>query len=214
MKKFFTYLFLLFILPAVFISFIRNNPAPVASLMRNNVSNNKNVSSDLPQYEYYGENSNSGFLCNQKDFKVIFPSPFQFTDFGVRKTGKVSGHTLNYSSTSEGYSFNIHVTYLSESLDDYTIKLTLDDILRTIINLDDNNHLINSKEVKFLGHRALEYEYYKNVIRGDVYDKGYFKGLYFIDHDAIYGITVLCLRENKSVVYAKYYDFIRSFSLY
>jgi len=73
----------------------------------------------------------------------------------------------------------------------------------------DTGKLVNSQEVLFLGHRALDYEYTKDV---DGF-KSYFKGVHFVVGNIAYTISVVCIEETKTSAYQKYDKFVRSFRL-
>lgn len=73
----------------------------------------------------------------------------------------------------------------------------------------ESARLVRKREVLFLGHRALDYEY---TVESDG-KLGTSKEYIFVLGNLGYGISVVCAEKTKAVAYAKYAQFIKSFRL-
>lgn len=151
--------------------------------------------SELTEFpEYFSEKHN---------FKVRFPGKAKVTDYGL---------AIHYTVEIEGEgAYNIIVnSFPKPVLGNEVIKATLDGHLQGRLMLfGDKATLLESRNIFFAGHKALQYEY-------TVKSQGTlacFKGLYFIVGKFGYGVSCVCTEETKPLVYPKYDDFAKSFRL-
>jgi len=170
------------------------NCVPISALPVYEYTNGPSVKPDFPEY-----------IADEDGFAARFPAKVKVTNYG----GLIKTH---YAAEIEGEeAYNIWVnSYPAPLLTDGAIHDLLEDYLQgRLLLFGEDAKVIRKREVRFLGRRALDYEY--AVESNGV--TAYFKGVYFVLGNLGYGITVACAEETKSVAYAKYAQFIKSFRL-
>lgn len=171
--------------------------------------NIKKANHSLPPYQYgskaHVKDEVPEYIFGKHGFAVRFPERPKVANY----TG-----TVQYefgAETEKVATYNIFVgTQVGPLLTNEAIKAELEGCLQgRIKTFGDTGKLVNSQEVLFLDHRALDYEYTKEV-EGF---KSYFKGVHFVVGKMSYTISVTCIEETKPSAYQKYHDFVRSFRL-
>ena len=171
--------------------------------------NIKKANRFLPPYQYgnkaHVKSKVSEYIFEKHGFAVRFPERPKVTNHGKK---------IRYEfgvETEQTATYNIFVTtYEKPLLTNKAIESELKGyLLGRKILFGTTGKLVISQEVLFLGHRALDYEYTKEV-EGF---KSYFKGVHFVVGNTSYTISVTCIEETKPSAYQKYHDFVRSFRL-
>jgi len=171
-----------------------NNVIPVSALPPYEYTNCPSANPDSPEY-----------ISEEDGFAARFPATVKVTNYG----GMMKTH---YAAEIEGEgAYNIMVnSYGRPFLGDKAVQAGLQGHLEGRLQLfGENARLIRNRQVVFLGHTALDYEYAVNS-NGIV---AYFKGVYFFWANLGYGVSVVCTEETKAAAYTKYADFVKSFRL-
>lgn len=169
----------------------------------------KKANRSLPPYKYGSKTlPKSGvpeYIFEKHGFAVKFPEKPKVTNWG-----KIVQYEFG-AKTETTATYNILVATLEGPLlTKEAIESELEGYLQgRIRSFGDTGKLVNSQEVLFLDHRALDYEYTKEV-EGF---KSYFKGVHFVAGNMSYTISVANIEGTKPSAYQKYDDFVRSFRL-
>jgi hypothetical protein len=176
---------------------------------RRDQENIKEANRSLSPYKYGSKTLAKGevpeYIFEKHGFAVRFPEKPKVTNYG----GMV--HYEFGAETEQKATYTIFVTtYEKPLLTNEAIEADLKGYLQgRIKTFGDTGKLVTSQEVLFLDHRALDYEYTKEV-EGF---KSYFKGVHFVVGNMSYTISVVCIEETKPSAYQKYHDFVISFRL-
>ena len=169
----------------------------------------KEANRSLPAYDHGSETlawtELPEYVSEKHGFAVRFPEKPKVTDYGG---------TVHYefgAETEQEATYTIFVTtYEKPRLTNEAIVADLNGYLQgRIKTFGATGKLVNSQEVLFLDHRALDYEYTKEV-QGL---KSYFKGVHFVVGKMSYTISMACTEGTKPSAYQRYQGFVRSFRL-
>ncbi|MBC8472625.1 MAG: hypothetical protein H8D56_24435 [Planctomycetes bacterium] len=163
----------------------------------------------LTQYEYTDQPSTKIDLPEYISPKHSFGVRF-FTQPSITNYGKIVHYEFGAETELEA-AYNIFINnYEKPLLTDKAIQGALQGYLQgRLLLLGEKGKLIYSREVLFLGQRALDYEYTKDIDS----TRAYFKGIYIVVEDLGYAVSVTCSEETKKLAYSKYADFVKSFRL-
>lgn len=161
----------------------------------------------LPSYQYSInsiENTNPEHTFKEQGFRVRFPMKPK-----VRNIGQIVQY--EFDTRDEPAAYNIIINTVQESLmtNDSIDAYLKNYMLGRIMTYDGTGKTLKSQNILFLDHRALEYEYAKEVQGFN----SYFKGIHFVRGNISYTISVNCIEEIKVSAYQRYDKFLSSFRL-
>ncbi len=160
----------------------------------------------LPAYEYKSASVNGQFpeyTSIKHNFKVRFPAKLEVSNSGK---ATIYDAIINGEATYRVF----WAPFEDYLLREVNIKPFFDAVVKgQMQELGDTGKIIYTREVRFLGYRALEYEVSEVQPEGTMYHHG----LHFVKDNQLYSIGVTCWEKTKTQAYSKFDDFIRSFSL-